>query len=99
MTKLTPADMSKEQHNRRFMRQAIRAEVIGHYGNKCACPGCDVDRIEFMCIDHIEGGGNKERRELGLRGAAFYRHLKKLGYPPGYRVLCHNCNQSRGCYG
>jgi hypothetical protein len=49
----------------------------------CACPGCQEHHIEFLTIDHINGG-------------VLYRWLKKNGYPPGFRVLCYNCNNARG---
>lgn len=29
-------------------------------------------------------------------GGAYFRWLKENGYPPGYRVLCYNCNIARG---
>lgn len=28
-------------------------------------------------------------------GDRFYGYLKKLGFPPGYQVACHNCNMDR----
>lgn len=79
-------------------RQAIKAEVFAHYGNRCAC--CDERRQEFLTIDHIKGGGNKHRKKLNkFGGASFYLWLKKQGYPSGYRLLCANCNFSRGHFG
>lgn len=32
-------------------------------------------------------------------GAHFYKWLEHNHFPPGFRVLCHNCNQARGFYG
>lgn len=33
-------------------------------------------------------------------GHKFYVHLKKIGFPKDrYRLLCYNCNMSRGRYG
>lgn len=73
----------------------MRTDVIRIYGNKCRC--CNEKRIEFLAIDHIKGGGNKHRRAVGNN---IYLFLKKNNYPrEGYRVLCHNCNLSRGFYG
>jgi len=28
----------------------------------------------------------------------FYSLLRRLGYPDGFRVLCHNCNMAYGFY-
>jgi len=90
-----------------------RLEALQAYGGehpKCSCPGCNESHIEFLCIDHINGGGKrhyaqlraeqkqtKEKIKPGMLpgGGALYRWLKKQGYPPGYRVLCYNCNTAR----
>lgn len=53
--------------------------------------------MEFLSIDHINGGGNRHREKVG--SAKVYAWLKKRGYPKGYQVLCHNCNQAIGLYG
>ncbi len=74
-------------------REKFRTLVLDYYGNKCAC--CGEDRIEFLAIDHIEGGGSKHRKELGNKGGtAFYVWLVKNNFPEGYRTLCHNCNMA-----
>ncbi len=76
--------------------QKLKAETIEHYGKACAC--CGETNYEFLCIDHINGGGNKHREEVGA-GRNFYSWLKKNGYPEGFRTLCYNCNQSFGYNG
>lgn len=73
-----------------------KLDVVNAYGRYCSC--CGEGRIEFLCIDHINGGGAEERRVIG-RGHSFYRHLIKSEFPSGYRVLCHNCNFSLGKFG
>lgn len=82
----------------RDLRRRYREEAFAAYGGKCAC--CGESEYEFLTIDHAQGGGRKERAELGILGAAgFARWLAKQGYPEGYRVLCHNCNSAYGYYG
>lgn len=79
-------------------REKIRRDVLLHYsgGNmRCAC--CGEGRIEFLALDHVDGGGIEHRKKYG--GAGFYRYLRRVKYLPGLRVLCHNCNQSLGMYG
>jgi len=76
---------------------AIRQEVLDHYGNKCVC--CGETTPEFLAIDHINGGGNKHRKEVGGSGPVMYRWLKKNNYPEGFQILCHNCNMAKGFYG
>ena len=80
-------------------RQETRREALAAYSDNppfCAC--CKEHRLEFLSIDHINGGGRQERLATGVRGFQFYRWLKRNGFPKGYRVLCHNCNQSIGFY-
>lgn len=89
-------EYNRERTNRKRMEERINALTM--YGGKCAC--CSEWRYEFLSIDHIEGGGAKHRASLNPADRRdFPRYLRKLGYPQGYRVLCHNCNQSFGLYG
>jgi hypothetical protein len=93
-----PKDFSGDSAARqRERRKIVRAEVIKHYSGKCAC--CGEENVEFLCIDHIKGGGTQERKDHNRRGHAFYEHLRRQNYPEGYRVLCHNCNFAMGIYG
>lgn len=85
-------------------RDFLRLEAIRHYSNgtnRCAC--CEEDHIQFLVIDHINGGGNAHRRAVRKRGIMsgndIYLWLKRSKYPVGYRVLCDNCNSARGRYG
>jgi hypothetical protein len=39
-----------------------RELCLKHYGSKCNCRG--EDRDEFLAIDHINGGGNQERKKF-----------------------------------
>jgi len=87
----------RDRANKRNHRIRLRQEVVSAYGGRCVC--CGEDRIEFLSIDHIGGGGNKHRKSLGRTGYHFYYWLRRKGYPEGFRVLCHNCNQSWGHYG
>ena len=75
-----------------------KEEVMRHYGGAvCSC--CGETHLEFLCFDHIEGGGTQHRKVIGNMGRQFYYWLKLQGYPVGYRVLCYNCNMSLGFYG
>jgi hypothetical protein len=69
--------------------------VLNHYGGKCAC--CGEDTYEFLAIDHINGGGNEQRKVVG-GGDGMVRWLIKNNYPEGFQVLCHNCNMAKGFY-
>jgi hypothetical protein len=83
-------EMDKEQ------KRKIKMKVLQHYGIVCSCPGCGESNIEFLAIDHIEGGGRQHRKEVGN---TIYNWLIKNNFPEGFRTLCHNCNHSLGSYG
>ena len=78
-------------------RRRRKIEAIAAYGGKCAC--CGESELQFLCIDHINGGGNKHRATIKGGSLNFYRWLKRNGYPYGFRVLCWNCNASYGLFG
>ena len=84
------------QVQRAFMGR-VRAGVLEAYGGespKCAC--CGTEKTEFLVIDHINGGGNKHRKEIN---ANLYLWLRNNNYPKGFRLLCHNCNFSLSAHG
>lgn len=77
---------------------ALKADVLGHYGDKCAC--CGNDDLAVLSIDHAGGWGAQHRRALRAQGKHFsYGLLKSQGYPDGFQVLCMNCNLALGFYG
>lgn len=80
-------------------RLSVRIEAFSHYGGeKCAC--CGETQFEFLTIDHMEGNGNKHRKNINIRGGHnFYSWLRQNNWPPGYQVLCFNCNQAKGFFG
>jgi hypothetical protein len=80
----------------------LKLDAFNAYGGaKCAC--CGEDELVFLTLDHIEENGAEHRKELGGRNCgstAQYRWLKKNDYPPGFQVLCFNCNVAKyrgGC--
>ena len=74
----------------------IKKETLSHYSKgKLKCAICGYNKnINGLELDHIEGKGSKDRKEIGLDGGwGFMEKLKKLGFPPGYQVLCATCNK------
>lgn len=83
----------KSIRNERY--HELRRTVVEGYGGACEC--CGEDHYEFLAIDHRYGGGAEERRR-----STAYQMMTAIvveGFPPTYRLLCHNCNQARGYYG
>jgi hypothetical protein len=64
-----------------------RQQALDAYGSVCSC--CGEDNTVFLTIDHIDGGGTKHRKNVNNK---VYPELRRQGFPPGYRVLCWNCN-------
>lgn len=62
--------------------------VLNNYGAICVM--CHENDTMALTIDHIGGGGNKHRHKVGV-GTKFYNWLIKNNFPPGFRVLCANC--------
>ncbi len=67
------------------------------YGRTCKC--CGEQEINFLAIDHINGGGSKHRKALKKPGKMWWKWLKEEGYPKEFQILCHNCNMAKGFYG
>lgn len=87
-----------EKNREKSLQLKLQAfDVYG--GRKCAC--CGESILEFLQIDHVNDDGAEHRKEIGkyMIGVAFYKWLKRNGYPPGYQVLCANCNIAKSRYG
>lgn len=75
-------------YSREHSQKRKRAVFAAYGGSRCAC--CGETELDFLSIDHINGGGSKHKREIGRR--TLYGWLKESGFPSGFRVLCMNCN-------
>jgi hypothetical protein len=78
-------------------KRRLKKEVLSHYsgGGEPVCSKCGNQDIRVLTIDHINNGGRRHLDNLKIKGGIqFYRWLKSNGFPPGYRVLCFNCNCS-----
>ncbi len=76
----------RAQH--RLDAEILKDKVFAAYGGYvCTCCG-EVEK-NFLQIDHIENNGAEHRKEIGT---SLYKWLKKNGFPPGFQVLCANCN-------
>lgn len=64
----------------------IRLRAIAILGDKCVRCGFSDERA--LQVDHVDGGGNKERRRIGTT-RVYYLVLKDSS---PYQLLCANCN-------
>lgn len=84
-------DIIKKQKEK---RQVLKRKVMDTYGGKCRC--CGIKEITFLNIDHINGNGNKHRKEIKRSsGEAFYKWLVDQNFPDYLQILCYNCNMSK----
>jgi hypothetical protein len=60
------------------------------YNGGAICVGCGETEVSVLQVDHINRGGGKHIRAVGA--ARWYRWLIKNNFPPGFRILCANCN-------
>lgn len=80
----------------RARHAARKIEVLDAYGGP-VCNGCGETEIAVLQMDHTNGGGNKHAAEIAngdaIRGRSkMYKWLRDNNFPPGFRVLCSNCN-------
>jgi hypothetical protein len=78
-------------------QRGLRAAALAYLGNKCASPNCRWLNLDgslgctdssILQIDHIAGGGNKERAVLKPK----QQYKKILAGSVDYQLLCANCN-------
>lgn len=83
-----------EAEQERLRHLKLRKTVYAAYGDKCACPPCGTTDFDFLTVDHINGGGEKDRDEIG-HGATWYKWIIENNFPKTLQLLCANCNLSK----
>jgi len=69
-----------------------RQAVFDYYGWTCRC----CNSAERLTIDHVNGGGEAHRSEIGTKGGSgMYRWLIANGFPEEFQTLCMPCNRSK----
>lgn len=70
----------------------LKKQVYDLLGRFCA--RCGFSDSRALQIDHIHGGGNKEKRELKTRSdSRLFLHILQHTNPKDvYQILCANCN-------
>lgn len=76
----------KEYQNRR--NRTLRERAIQLLGGACA--HCGLTDRRCLQIDHVNGGGTRELREVGNQGIC--ARIAKTQQTEGYQLLCANCN-------
>jgi|SRR5271157_1099175 len=87
----------KRKASAALRRKKYKDEAFASYGGYvCIC--CGTTEQVFLVLDHIAGGGHKHRQKVGA-GNAFYTYLRRMKFPPGFQVLCQNCNWAKHVLG
>ena len=92
----------KSAEGRDLARKDRIAAYVAYGGENFACACCGENTYEFLSIDHVNGGGNQHRKEIGngrTTGRRMPQWLRLNGYPAGFQILCHSCNQAKGYFG
>lgn len=82
----------KKEYHQAYTKK-MKLEIFGAYCGKtieCAC--CGEKELDFLSVDHINGGGNKHRKEVNSKGNSLYRWIINNKFPPMFQILCYNCN-------
>ena len=71
----------------------LRNKITKRLDSVCKC--CGENEPLFLQIDHIKGGGNKERKKF-IDSLKYYEYLlTRPDLKKKYQLLCANCNMGR----
>lgn len=85
------AQYRKHEQREFHRREIIRLQLLARFGSVCC--RCGFDDIRALQLDHIHGGGHKERCSMG--SGTYYRKILKLSeleLHGKFQLLCANCN-------
>ena len=83
-----PENREKARNWHRERDRRHRQELIKLYGGKCC--KCGFSDWRALQMDHINGGGSKERKEYSSWG---YKEKLLIEDKNKYQLLCANCNK------
>lgn len=80
----------KAKKDKRLRR--LKDETYAAYGG-AVCRCCGEREPTFLSIDHVDNDGYLHRKEIPKvnGGYSMYVWLKRQGFPPGFQILCMNC--------
>ena len=84
-------NLRNAENNRRYYWQ-LKVQVMMKYSPEVRCAKCGFSDLRALSIDHIANGGRKHMESIGNSGGwHFHKWLLDNGCPPGFQVLCMNC--------
>lgn len=94
MTEIIEVELPKYEKQADYAK-GLKTLVIDLLGGKCAA--CGMAEQDVLQLDHIHGGGNRERTTFG-RGYRLHREIRD-GRRNDIRLLCPTCNIKARLYG
>lgn len=86
---------ARDRH--RKIRADLKTKVFAAYGARCTC--CGETEPQFLTLDHVNGGGNQHRKEIGkgtpCSSDQMMRWVVDNNFPDTMQILCYNCNCGR----
>ena len=94
------AALTPEQKRQRCLKESerlknVQREALTHYGGRCFC--CGETEYLLLTLDHINGGGNRHRKDIGVAKGKMRLSdwAKRNNWPLMFQVACYNCNFGR----
>ncbi len=86
---------AERQETNKLRLRVLRLLVISFYGGECEC--CGEREVRFLSFDHKDNSGAEHRRNK----MTYWSYHKWLlaERRSNMRLLCYNCNCSRGFFG
>lgn len=82
----TPAERSLRANKLKRQYSTFKNKAFKLLGNMCK--RCKIKDKRVLQVDHIKGGGTKERKKI----SSLTLYKKILNKEKGYQLLCANCN-------
>lgn len=73
------------------MYEQVRNEIMDLLEGRCVC--CHTSHRIFLQIDHVNGGGRKERIATGSNNRTILKKIKDGSKE--YQLLCANCHAAK----
>ena len=86
----SPEYIAHKNELRRKWRFRMKTKLFNAYGG-AKCKNCGITDMRVLDLDHLDNNGCQERKKLGGTEKLFF-YLIKNNFPPGYQILCRNCN-------
>ena len=82
----------RQRHPEAQYEHIVKVEVFTHYSDgPPKCKRCGFNDLRALTLDHVNGDGYLQRKELKRKGSSFYIWARENEYPDTLQVLCHNC--------